>query len=210
MPVRIWVLTNFNKQKHFFSIFDTMKHLFFGALLILFAAAFTSADVAVPKGWIIAGSNPEDYQMGIDTSSKDSNQIATIKSTAKKCKGFGTLMQQSLPGKYKGKRVKLSGRLKLENVEGWAGLWMRVDINYPYTVLDFNNMYDKQLKGSIDWQTYSFELDVIEEAELICFGALLSGKGQIWFDDMTIEIISDIPPSTTIQKEPVNLNFEGK
>ncbi len=42
------------------------------------------------------------------------------------------------------------------------------------------------------------------------FGTLLSGKGQIWFDDMTIEIISDIPPSTTIQKEPVNLNFEGE
>ncbi|MFM6983323.1 MAG: hypothetical protein ACKOXF_04260, partial [Chitinophagaceae bacterium] len=75
-----------------------MKQLFFGALLILFASAFTSADMVVPKGWIIAGSHPEDYQMGIDSSLKDSNQVATIKSISKKCKGFGTLMQQSLPG----------------------------------------------------------------------------------------------------------------
>jgi hypothetical protein len=187
-----------------------MKRILIAVCVVLLAASFTHSDLPLPKGWIIAGSNPEDYVMGLDTTSKDSNHVATIKSTAKKCKGFGTLMQQTLPDKYKGKRVKFSGRLKLENVDGWAGLWMRVDINYPYTILAFDNMGDRQLKGSIDWQTYSFELDVIEEAELICFGALLSGKGQIWFDDMTIEIISDIPPSTTIQQEPVNLNFEGK
>ncbi len=187
-----------------------MKKIVIAVLVLFITASFTQSELPLPKSWIIAGSHPQDYQMGIDTSGTDSNHVATIKSISKKCKGFGTLMQQSLPDKYKGKRVKFSGRLKLENVDGWAGLWMRVDINYPYTILAFDNMGDRQLKGSIDWQTYSFELDVIEEAELICFGALLAGKGQIWFDDIKMEILSDIPPSSTIQKEPSNLNFEGK
>jgi hypothetical protein len=41
--------------------------------------------------------------------------------------GFGTLMQDFRAKQYVGKRVRFSAFVKSENVEGWAGLWMRVD-----------------------------------------------------------------------------------
>jgi len=82
----------------------------------------------MPKGWFAAGSEPKSYDMGTDKGAgRDGKNAATIKSTAKKISGFGTLMQQCLPDKYLGKRVRMSGYMKSKDVDSWAGFWFRVD-----------------------------------------------------------------------------------
>jgi hypothetical protein len=51
--------------------------------------------------------------MGVDKGAgQDGKNAATIKSIEKSIKGFGTLMQNCLPGKYAGKRVRMSGFMK--------------------------------------------------------------------------------------------------
>lgn len=187
------------------------QYLFVLITLALVSFTFKSDNFKLPSGWIIAGSKPTCYEMGIDTSVKgpDSSNVASIK-CIKKTKGFGTLMQQCLPGKYKGKKLRVSARLKLKDVKDWAGIWFRTDINYPYTVLSFDNMYDKHLNGTVEWTEYSFEIDVPEETELINYGALLSGTGQIWMDNFKLEIIGEMTDKRQIQSEPKNLNFDQK
>lgn len=84
-----------------------------------------------------------------------------------------------------GKKVKLTGWLKTENVsDGFAGLWMRID---PQA--GFDNMEDKALTGTRDWTKFEIELDLEDEkAEFIVFGGLLVGKGQIWIDDLELTV----------------------
>ena len=79
---------------------------------------------------------------------QDGKNAATIKSIDEKIDGFGTLMQQSKPGKYLGKRVRMTGLVKSENVATWAGLWLRVDQSGSQQPLSFDNMGDRPIKGT--------------------------------------------------------------
>ena len=95
---------------------------------VLFATVFALFSFDMPNGWLKAGSKPKSYEMGLDqVEGKQGKQAATIKSIDKNIDGFGTLMQQSKPEKFLGKRIKMTGYLKSENVSDWAGLWLRVD-----------------------------------------------------------------------------------
>ncbi len=179
--------------------------------LLLLATTVLLLSYDLPKGWHPAGSNPEKYDMGIDKGAgMNGKNVATIKSNSKVKKGFGTLMQTSLPDKYLGKKVRMSGYMKSVNVTGWAGFWFRVDKAGTTTPLAFDNMYDRKVTGTTDWKKYEIVLEVDKNAQKIAFGALLGGEGQIWFDNISFDIVEDATPTTTsaLPSQPQNLNFE--
>ncbi len=180
--------------------------------LFLFVA-LSVTDSKLPKGWIKAGDVPSKYDMYVDKQiAEDGKNCATIKSIYDEINGFGTLMQDCKPGKYRGKRIHMSGYVKSKDVKEWAGLWVRVDGRY--TTLSFDNMQDRGISGTTDWKKYDVILDVPKAATNIAFGALLSGTGQIWFDNIAFEIVPDSTKTTSsfVQREyndePTNLNFE--
>lgn len=191
------------------------KLIFKNVLLAATTLILLSFDL--PTGWFNAGSKPKSYEMGIDKGAgQDGKNAATIKSIDKEISGFGTLMQQSKPDKYLGKRIKMTGVVKTENVANWAGLWFRVDQEGSKEPLSFDNMHERPIKGTSDWKKYEIVLDVPNNASLIAYGALLEGTGQIWFDNITIEIVDNSTPTTgsikaklsSTQNEPTNLDFE--
>jgi hypothetical protein len=173
----------------------------------------------LPAGWFKAGSHPAEYDMGLDESVKrDGKSSATVKFTAQSANGFGTLMQMTQPGEYRGKRVRLSGYVKSDKVTQWAGLWFRVDgpnQGATPTSLAFDNMQDRAIKGTTDWTRYEIVLDVPEAAQRLAFGILLAGAGQVWMDDLRFEVVpatvrttgTPVPPPTP-PAAPTNLNFE--
>jgi hypothetical protein len=190
-------------------------------LLLLFLFVSNSVFCQdVPKGWFVAGSDPDSYTMSVDKGSgQNGKNAATIKSTEKKIKGFGTLMQDCLPDQYLGKRVKFSAMIKTENVSDWAGLWLRLDEKLTNDCLGFDNMKngkaDRSIKGTTEWTNYEIVLDVPEEVGNMAFGALLSGTGQIWFDELKMEIVDSTVPVTGLDENldhvnasPINLDFE--
>lgn len=188
-----------------------MRKVFYSVSSFLLATMLLCS-YDLPKNWFKAGSEPDSYEMGIDKKAGVSGgNAAIITSTEKKIKGFGTLMQNSLPGKYLGKRIKMSGYVKSENVDLWAGLWLRVD-GKDKSSLSFDNMYDRAIKGTTAWKQYEIILDVPEGATNIAYGALLAGPGTIWFDDLKFEIVSDAVTTTGKEKttpdKPSNLSFE--
>ena len=184
-------------------------------LLVGTTVALFSFDL--PTGWFNAGSKPKSYEMGIDKGAgKDGKNAATIKSIEKKIDGFGTLMQECKPDKYLGKRVRMIGYIKSENVEGWAGFWLRVDQADSRQALSFDNMESRAVKGTTGWTKYEIVLDVPTKTSMLAYGALLSGTGQIWFDNLTFEIVDNSVKTTNsmnggntkIESEPTNLDFE--
>lgn len=178
-------------------------------LLPLSGLALLCFSFTVPAGWFTAGSEPAKYEMGLAPGAgRDGKQAASIRSRADKIKGFGTLMQNIEPGIYAGKKVKLSAYAKTENVTGWAGFWMRVDQAASDRTLGFDNMQDRPIKGNTDWTRYEITLSVPRNASNIAYGCLLSGTGQVWFDDFSFEILGDAGKSDRYLQAPANLNFE--
>lgn len=169
----------------------------------------------LPGGWLAAGDNPADYGMGVDpTVAHGGKASGYIKSRVSGPKGFGTLMQTFKADEYRGKRVRMSGYVKAEKVEDWAGLWMRVD-GPEGKMLGFDNMQNRPIRGTTDWKKYDIVVDVPAASLGIAFGLLLAGQGQAWVDDIQFGVVGkDVattnPEETTKEspRQPQNLRFE--
>lgn len=168
------------------------------------------------KHWIITGTAPDKYKTGIDrTVFYTGTASAFIQSETEDFTPdeYATIMQQFRAERFLGKRVRFSAFVKALEVEGWAGLWMRLDGKFSVT-LKLDNMQNRSIKGSVNWNLYSCVLDVPQETELINIGILLNGKGRVWMDNVSFQEVDKTIPVTDfkIQKEypdyPENLMFE--
>lgn len=168
------------------------------------------------KHWIITGTAPDKYKTGIDrTVFHTGTASAFIQSEEEEFTPdeYATIMQQFRAEKFLGKRVRFSAFVKTLEVEGWAGLWLRLDGKFSVT-LKLDNMQNRPIKGTANWNLYSCVLDVPEQTELINIGILLTGKGRVWLDDVSFQEVDRTVPVTDfeIQKEypdyPENLTFE--
>ncbi|GIN85891.1 putative HTH-type transcriptional regulator YbfP [Heyndrickxia sporothermodurans] len=169
----------------------------------------------VIKGWFLTGSHPYNYEMGIDTKNvhqgKCSGYLRSV--TVSTQEEFATMMQQFKAKNFIGKRLKMSAFIKTEKIDGFCGLWMRVD-NASGDVLQFDNMSDRPIVKDTNWNLYTVVLDIPENSSTISFGVLLSGKGHAWADHFKFEEVDERTPTTNIevtydiQDEPMNLSFE--
>lgn len=167
-----------------------------------------------PIGWRGGG---EGYRIDVDTAvvrrSSPSARIAQVMPVA--AATAGVLTQCIDPGAFRGHRVRYAGHVRTADVEGWAGLWMRVD-GPADAILAFDNMEDRGLRGTLDWRECEIVLDVPDEAVGICFGALVADEGATaWVDGLTIDIVA--PAGTGLATTggwgggpgPRNLDFEA-
>ena len=164
-----------------------------------------------PRGWILAGSNPADYLTGVDQKSMyQARPSAYLKGKPTATEGFGTLMQSFSAARYAGKRVRFSAAVKSEGVNGWAGLWMRVD--QGSAMVAFDNMENRPIRGTTDWQNYQVVLDVPMNATGIAFGVLLNKSGAVWLNNVKFESVGTNVPTTgvVLQEGPTNLDFESQ
>lgn len=186
--------------------------------VVVFAGGVSRAEP--PEGWFGGG---DGYDRGRDAAVKRGGESSgSLFSTGDEAKAFGTLLQSFKADKFKGKRLKLSAYVKSEDVERWSGLWMRID-GKDKTSLAFDNMMGRPIKGTTDWKKYEIVLDLPDDSAEIYFGLLLAGKGKVWIDDVTFEIVGkDVattgleiqsadrqnPLAPDLPDEPKNLDFE--
>jgi hypothetical protein len=181
------------------------------AILALIAACSPASWAASPKGWFLAGSEPTQYDSGIDALGYNDHPSAFLKAKESRVEGFGTLMQDFRADRYAGKRLRFSAFVRTEYAH-WAGLWMRVD-NDSKTVA-FDNMQDRPIKGTTGWGKYEVVLDVPQNATSVSLGVLLNGTGTVWVSSAQFEIVGpDILPTNRTSRrvkpdEPINLGFE--
>jgi len=173
----------------------------------------------IPSAWWVRSgwhAEPTDeFEVGLDQKEKHSGtRCAYIKSIvpAPKDAIFSQLMQRFAADNYLGKRVKLSAWLKTKLKSGNARLWIgtkMTDGTWERGCMD--GMHDRPIKKDTKWTKYDLVVEVPKSSTEIMFGVLLSGKGQIWLDDVSFEtVVTDVPLTGDYVKtmEPTNLNFE--
>jgi len=159
------------------------------------AQTSTEESGVAPRGWYLAGSKPANYVTGVDRDTVyQGRPSAYRKAKPSATEGFGTLMQNFGADQYLGKRVRLTAWVKSEQVEDWAGLWMRV--GKDSAVLSFDNMQNRPIKGTNGWQNYSVVLDFPQDATGIFFGVLLTRGGSVWLNSVQFEVVGPGVPVT--------------
>lgn len=157
-------------------------------------------------GWFKAGSKPGLYEIGLEEEKYNGKPIYYLRSTENVENGFGTIMKQIKPDEYLSKRIRMTGYIKSEKIELYAGMWMRVDGYAPGSMLGFDNMYNRQISGTTDWQKYEIVLDVPDTSANIAYGVLFSGNGKIWISNLSFEEAgNDVPVTNMLRAEQVQV-----
>lgn len=147
----------------------------------LFNFDFEQLKNAVPIGWSNFGEGS--YKLEADSNITKSGKYAASIVSLSDEPGYRA-WAFTIPGSYPGKEITLSGYIKTEDVEGFAGLWMRLD---PQVA--FNNMQQAGLQGTTEWARYEFTLPMNpDKTEQTVLGGLLVGKGKVWFDSLSVTI----------------------
>lgn len=139
---------------------------------------------------------------------KDLKAVTAAGSLGTTARGW-TSTTGTLPvGALKGKKLRFSCWIRTENVSEWVGAWVRYDT--PAGVNGFNNMQDREIKGTTEWTRQEFTIDVPADVQGINFGFILAGDGAAWFDDVEVELDGakwDDPTLYSFDFEDDNVNF---
>lgn len=170
--------------------------------------------IKAPAGWWRNGAKAESYVVGVDSTETwggmPSAYVQSLTPTVEG--GFGGMMQTTSAESYIGKRVRLSGWIKTENAEEGGQLWLRVDGKEKGQTLQFDNMNNRAVKGTSDWQEASVVLDVPADASAMAYGFFVKGGGKMWVNGQRIEEVgADVPSTNMIKKPPTaprNLGFD--
>ena len=129
------------------------------------------------------------YEYAADvTTAVSGNQSLRLRNIGASAPAFAATGQTLPLSVVAGHHIHLAGFIQTSGMtRGFAGFWMRVD-QPDGTVSAFNNMSSLGISGSTAWTQYSFDLDVAPDAADVVFGALQTGDGTAWFDNITLDI----------------------
>jgi hypothetical protein len=180
------------------------------ALLLTLAATAAGAQPSdgapkLPVGWYVTESAPKRYEAGVDNSARcEGTRSAYLRSLTQDENGYGTFMQAFGAQDFRGKRLRFSAAVRFKDVDGWAGLWMRVEGPDPKQPLAFDNMQSRALVGTAGCKRYDVVLDVPKEATTIMAGLIMSGTGQAWLDGVRFEPVdASVPVTDLLASRPV-------
>ncbi|MFI3686041.1 helix-turn-helix transcriptional regulator [Vagococcus fluvialis] len=215
--IDIAIISGFSSQEAFSRTFKLYYHLSPYQFRQQFKNLFRrdlAMDKTKIKGWLISGNNFDKYEVAIDNKYFHSGMrsVKISREDSLYTEDFATVMQQVSAKNYINKRVRVSAYLKSKDIDGWGGIWFRVD-GKEYKQLKFDNMQNRPVVGTNDWNYYASVLNIDKEAEVLNFGFLLQGEGELWADDFCLEVVPETIPTTDFEKfdsypeEPQNLSF---
>ncbi|SOD92620.1 S41 family peptidase [Spirosoma fluviale] len=139
-----------------------------------------------PVGW---NSLSNDYLFTLDSAVTHGGRYA-LQVAYKNSGTFGG-SHWRVPATFAGKKLTLKAFVKTSGTgtepNTYAGLWMRID-DAASKALAFDNMADRGIKGTTDWQPCTITLTIPDEAASIHLGGILVGKGTAWFDDVELTV----------------------
>jgi hypothetical protein len=184
----------------------TLTSGFKGIAVIAFCSFLLSA--SLPEAWELFGSARGDYEAGLDPSASYNGAPSTClkAKTSASPEGFAGL--QPATGldlnPFRGKRVRFSAYIKAQGVNGWAGMWMRVNgamdrKNRHSSTLAYDNMQNRPITGTSEWKRYSVVLDVPAKVREINLGITLTGTGAVWLNGVKVEVVGKEVPTTGVR-----------
>jgi C-terminal processing protease CtpA/Prc len=122
-------------------------------------------------------------QGNIYQSARTYRPIIASKVTSNK---FAPLSSHLDAAPFQKKEFIFRGKVKMISGKGTGHLWIRVD-RPNNTMGFFDNMNDRPIQQN-DWNTYEIKGVVDGDASRIVFGIFLKGDGELWFDDMSLQV----------------------
>ncbi len=139
------------------------------------------------QGWQLTGSRPEAYEVRCDeVFTACGMPIFRTRASAGEPYGTGSLTHTEPATHWRGAKLRLKAELRGGRIDGWAGLWMRID-GPDGKVLAFDNMQDRPIRGTTQFKEYTVVLDVPENAERLTLGVLLHGPGAVWVRELQLD-----------------------
>jgi hypothetical protein len=168
----------------------------------------------VPPGWFVP-SLPKDGEYAAElrrSGCRSRTGCAAVAAPPNAPSPVANLMQSFSAGAYKGKTVRLRAWLRVEpsrpedSVRAWlrlgafgpedrAQMWLRIDRgNRQNGFLD--TMDDRPVRSS-EWTRCEIVSRVFEDATFINLGVMAIGRGHVWVDDVSFDVVpnSEAPPA---------------
>jgi hypothetical protein len=159
-------------------------------------------------GWQLSGTHPHQYSVvPSDGQGLDGHRVVSLRFNGDEPGGFATVMQTIDASGFRGQRIRFRGMIRTE-LAGRAGLWMRVD-EPDGRFSAFDNMEDRSITGTTDWERCQVVLDVGDSSSAVAFGVLLEGAGTVSFTDLAFEEVGADTPTTggRLPRQPQNLDL---
>lgn len=166
--------------------------------LVLLSSGIASA---LPANWSLAGKDPTHFVAIQDMNGWNGKPMLVLRPKSVSEMGWATVMSTFRADQYRGKRVRFSAMMKTDAVQGWAGMWMRID-GATTPGLAFDNMQNRPLKGTTSWKRYDVVLDVPIDADVISFGFLTNADGTAYFSAPTIDVVTPNVPTSALTTKP--------
>jgi hypothetical protein len=100
---------------------------------------------------------------------------------------FASVMQRFRANHLAGRVVRLEGEIKTQEVQGWAGLWLRADGDRKPNLF-FDNMSGHSIKGTKGWARYAVEGKLPEQSAWLNIGIVFSGSGVVLVDNISLRV----------------------
>ncbi len=161
-----------------------------------------------PVGWTLPLKEQSGLLIHLDSNLKQEGRYSLSISKSKDSKRLGP--SYILPAPVKGEILHLTGFVKSENVTGgYAGLWIRVDDAFG-DMLGLNNIKETSITGTHDWAKYDIEIPYeAADANNIIVGALITGSGKIWVDNLTVSVDDQLIQHVALKKNLLS-SLSGK
>lgn len=183
------------------------------ATALLLAAVPPLACAAPPASWRQARHGARFTEVGVDhTIYRGGKASAFVKATQPDPAAFGACRQWVRAARYRGKRVRLAAYLRTAGTGPSRRSGARLDLLVFSATHRFGNpaMRGRLIHGTTGWTRSERVIDVPPEAVLLAIDVVLAGPGQVWVDDVTLEVVGADVPATSPCGRRAELNEEMK
>lgn len=158
-------------------------------VLALLLARPVAGQSTVGARWFVGGDAPQDFQIAVDTDVAHSGRASLRVSADDEPSGFAGVSTSVSAKPYANQRVRVSAYLRTASLAGQgAALWARSDADGKRVAFT-TTQGRSYLGGTMEWTPVLVELAVPANASTILVGALSTGRGTMWVDDVRLEIV---------------------
>ena len=145
----------------------------------------------VPPGWFVpALPRDANYLAALSrTGCRDAAGCAVVLVPSNAPRPFSSLSQSFGAAAYRGKTVRLRAWLRLEpaDADDRAQMWLSVDRENRQQGF-FDNMDDRPIRSS-EWTRTEITGPVAPDAQFINIGVMSVGRGRVWVEGVTFEVV---------------------
>ena len=145
----------------------------------------------VPPGWFVPSlPKDQDYLAELRRDGCRSHVgCALVLVPANAPRPVGTLMQSFSADAFRGKTVRLGAWLRVEGADpdDRGQMWLTVD--RANRKVGFSDNMDDRPVRPLEWTWCEITGEIDQDAQFIVFGFMSIGRGRVWVDDVSFEIV---------------------